>query len=139
MKFIETTIRYFFYITTAILMLCAFMYGTSDVEEISVDILLGIVISGAVTALITSIFVVVQESGNINMILSMILHYIALCVVMIVMGERLGWVKYEVGQVVNMCIDVAIVYAITFIFGYKMDQKDAEDINKKLKEKYKDE
>ena len=58
---------------------------------------------------------------------------------MIVSGCLFGWMNFNLAGVLGMMIDVAVVYLIAFLTYWLIDLKQAEDINKKLREKYKEE
>ena len=138
MKIIETTIKYFFYITTSILIVCAVVCGMYKYYQLPNTILFDILLSGIVTTVITVAFNLLGSLPKMPFVVNTLLHYICLCIVMILFGEHFGWLDYNVKGIAMMMVSVACVYAITFVFGYWMDDKKAKEINKRLQEKYKD-
>lgn len=66
------------------------------------------------------------------------LHYIALCLVMIICGHWFGWLGLDFIGIIMMLAAVAVVYLLTFMAHYVIDIKQAAKINQKLKEKYGD-
>ena len=138
MKKLFEFIRWFFYITTCVLFVCAANIQISGYETVSTITLWQILLSGFLTALVTVILRPgEQDSGRVGMI-KIIVHYFVLCGVMIGCGYRFGWVDLTLNGIVMMAISVAVVYLLVFLAGYWLDKKQADEINKKLKGKYSD-
>ena len=136
-KFFEL-IRWFFYITTCVLFVCAANIQISGNETISAITLWQILLSGFFTALITVIFRPVEQDGGRIGVIKIIVHYFVLCGVMIGCGYRFGWMDLNLNGIVMMAVSVAVVYLMVFLAGYWLDKKQADEINKKLKGKYSD-
>lgn len=139
MNFLKELCRYFVQITTGIIIICAVNFavwgGDSDLPK---DILWQILLSGAVTAVITEIIMILPEaSTKKQFILYTVLHYAVLCVVMSVLGIMFGWASKTAAGVVLMCLSVAVVYAFTMALTYLTSKRDAENLTRLLRSKYK--
>lgn len=138
MKKILEFIRWFFYITTCVLFVCAANIQISGNETVPAITLWQILLSGFFTALVTVILRPgEQDVGRIGVI-KIIVHYFALCGVMIGCGCRFGWMDLNLNGILMMVVSVAVVYLMVFLAGYWLDKKQADEINKKLKGKYSD-
>lgn len=134
MKLMREVFKWFLYITTGILIVTAIMFTVTGDETMPVNTLWKILLAGFLTTIVTVCFKPWKEWG----IIGFVLHYLALCVVMVVCGCMFGWIHLEPAGVIGMMIDVAAVYGIAFVAYWLLDRKQAEEINKKLREKYKD-
>lgn len=139
MKKFSEYIKWFMYITTSILIVCTVIFGLYNEESIPGETLWQILLSGFLTTLVTVIFRIGEGKGGAADIFRYVLHYILLCVVMIVCGNWFGWLKLDFAGIGMMLGAVAVVYLLTFLAYYFIDLKQANDINKKLKDKYGDE
>ena len=134
-RFLEF-VKWFLYITTSVLFVCAANMEISGTETINSNVLWQILLSGFITALIT-VFLRPLEYGNgIGSIIRIIIHYIILCVVMIIFGCQVGWMSFNIAGIVMMTVSVAVVYLLVYCAGYWIDKKNADEINRKLKSRY---
>ena len=136
-KFFEF-IKWFFYITTCIVIVCAANMEISGTETINVNVLWQILLSGFITALITVLLHPLEYGNGFDSIIRIIAHYVALCVVMIILGCQFGWMDFNITGIIMMVISVAFVYMFVYCAGYWIDKKQADEINQKLKTKYTD-
>lgn len=136
MKKILEFIKWFFYITTSVVFICAANLTISGGNTIFVNTLWQILLCGFLTALVTVLLRPGAKDGGKIMILKIIIHYIILCVVMIICGHWFGWMVFSFADIVMMLVSVAVVYLIVFTAGFWLDLKGAEEINRRLKEKY---
>jgi len=136
MRKILEFIKMFFYITTSVLLMTAVSVTLSGEEMVYSDVLWDILLAGFLTAIVTVIFGPAGDEKPVLMWAKMGVHYVALCVVMCILGGMFGWMPLGVKGVVVMCADVALVYAIVFVACIILDKRQADAINKKLKEKY---
>ena len=141
MSFIKSFIKFFVYITTGILLVagiaCVFM--TDSDFALPKTMLLDVVLSGAVTSLVTAAVYHKEPETKRGFIILTIVHYLALCVVMVFIGVSFKWIDFTVLDVAVMMIYVAVVYAFTFFSRMFTDRKEADSINKALRNKYRDE
>ena len=135
MKLVSEVFKWFLYITTGILIVTAIMFSIIGEETMPVNTLWKILLAGILTTAVTILFKPWKDWGW----LGFLLHYLALCVVMVICGTMFGWIHFGLSGVTGMMIDVAVVYMIAFGAYCLVDRKQAEDINKKLRERYKDE
>ena len=135
MELLREVFKWFLYITTGILIVTAIMFSLVGEETMPVNTLWKILLAGLLTTGVTVCFKPWKNWG----IVGYICHYTALCVVMIVSGCLFGWMNFNLAGVLGMMIDVAVVYLIAFLTYWLIDLKQAEDINKRLQERYKDE
>lgn len=134
MKLMSEVFKWFLYITTGILIVTAIMYTILGEETMPVNTLWKILVAGVLTTGVTVCFKPWKDWGYAGFLL----HYLALCVVMIACGCMFGWINFNVQGALVMMIDVAIVYVIAFGAYWLVDLRQAKAINQKLKEKYKD-
>ena len=138
MKILSDFIKWFLYITTCILIVVAANIMISGKDMIPADTLWQILLSGFLTTLVT-ILLWAKEPGNIRSgIIRMLVHYIALCAVMIVCGRWFDWMNLSPAGIVMMVISVAVVYALVVLADYWTGRKLADEINQKLKGRYRD-
>lgn len=138
MKIISSFIKWYFYITTGILLVCAINMTLSRKENIPSDTLWKILLSGFLTTVVTMFFLFRESDSKFVMGYRMILHYLALGIVMILSGRWFGWLEFDISGIVMMLLSVAVVYFLTSFAYYILDRKEAQEINQKLNEKYHD-
>ena len=138
MKIFSDFIKWFLYITTCILIVVAANIMISGKDMIPADTLWQILLSGFLTTLVT-VLLWAKEPGNIRSgIIRMLVHYIALCAVMIICGRWFDWMNLSPAGIVMMVISVAVVYALVVLADYWTGRKLADEINQKLKGRYRD-
>ena len=138
MRRVSEFIKWFFYITTCVLLVCAANIQISGDETIPTVTLWQILLSGFLTALVTVILWPGAQDGVRVSVIKIIVHYFVLCGVMIACGCQFGWMVLNLSGVVMMTVSVAVVYLLVFLASYQVDKKQADEINKKLKGKYSD-
>ncbi len=138
MKRLGEYIKWYVYITTSILVVCAVNSSISCEDTIPVETLWQILLSGFLTTLVTVLLIFRECNKKSTAIIRYFLHYILLCVVMIVCGKWFGWMDFDFSGIAMMVSSVAIVYLLSFGAYYIIDLKQASEINEKLKEKYSD-
>lgn len=138
MKIISSFIKWYFYITTGILFVCAINITLSREENIPSNTLWKVLLSGFLTTAVTIGFLLRESDSKFVMIYRMILHYLALSIVMILSGRWFGWLEFDISGIVMMLLSVAVVYLLTFLVYYILDRKEAQEVNQKLNEKYHD-
>ncbi len=137
MEKLKLFIKYFFYITAGVLLITAVSFSLSDAQALPKNTLWQVLCSSALTAGVTALFTP-QNCRTIGEFAARgLIHYAALCVVMIVCGHSFGWVEYTVSGIAAMMVSVALVYLFTSVAYYIIDCRDADEINRKLREKYK--
>lgn len=137
MRFLKELCHFFVQITTGILIICAINYSVWGSGELPANILWQIVLSGAVTAIITEIVMSLPEpETKKRFVLYTVLHYVVLCIVMSVIGMLFDWVSKTVLGVLLMCLSVAAVYAFTMAVTYFTSKRDADDLTKLIRSKY---
>ena len=138
MKRVSEFIRWFFYITTCVLFVCAANIQISGDETVSTITLWQILLSGFFTSLVT-VLLRPREQDSIRVsVMRIIVHYCVLCGVMIACGFWFGWMNFNLKGIIMMVVSVAVVYFLVFLAGYWLDKKQADEINKKLQGKYSD-
>jgi len=137
MRFIKTFVNYFATITTAILIVCALNIQLTGYESLDKLILWQIIFAGAVTAFVTAVFFLKDIKSMKQYIIVSVIHYFCLCAIMIFFGMQFGWICKDVISCVLMAIMVAFVYGITFLMNYILQKKEADEINKALRERNK--
>lgn len=139
MKRLSEFIKWYIYITISILVVCTIIFGAfSSGDTMPVDTLWQILLSGFLTTLVTILMVITECTKKYVSVIKYVLHYVLLCAVMILCGNWFGWIRFELYGVVMMAGAVAVVYILAFGVYYLIDLKQANEINQKLKEKYRD-
>ena len=123
MKRIHEFVRWFLYITTCVLFVCAANLSISGEDTIPAHMLWQILLCGLFTALITTCFWSNEAVDGIVGIIKTIIHYIVLCAVMIIFGSRFGWMQFSPGSIAMMMLSVAVVYLLVFLASYWIDRQ----------------
>lgn len=139
MKRLNDFMKWFFYITTGILIVVAINFVIAGEDAIPTETLWQILLAGFLTAGVTVFFHVGDSNRKSTALIRYALHYIALCIVMVACGHWFGWLEFDLAGIAMMMLSVAAVYFLSFVVYYMIDVKQAEEINQKLKEKYHDE
>lgn len=138
MRTFSNFVKWFLYITTGIMVICGMNYTLAGVETVTVDIFWKILFCGFATTLVTMLLLPKEEDGKVKSYIKFALHYIMLCVIMVPLGAWFGWVDFDWTGVAIMMINVGGVYLAAFLAYYIIDCRQADEINKVLKEKYGD-
>lgn len=138
MKTFRGFIKWFLYIIPGIIAVCGISYTLYGVKTISVNVLWEILFSAFATALVTVFAMPTEEDDKIKSYVRLIIHYILLCIIMSFLGAKFGWINFNLYGVLMMALYVGAVYISTCAAYYIIDIKQADKINKKLREKYGD-
>lgn len=131
---------WFVVITTGVLIVCSINFTLFGGDDIPKTTLWGILLSGFITTAVTIFFWDMRAARvRAAMIITMLLHYICLCGVMILFGPMFGWMTLRVPDICMMCLSVAAVYIFSFSIDYMQGKRQADEMNQKLKEKYSEE
>lgn len=140
--FVKRLLKWFLYIVPGVIVVCGIGYMLYGVEMIKVNVLWEILFSAFVTALATALmqigFSQPEEDNRVSPYFKLIIHYILLCVIMSFLGAWFGWVTFNIYGVLAMALYVGVVYFLTCAVYYIIDVKQADKINKKLREKFGD-
>ena len=135
--FAEWFVEWFVFINTGILIICAVNFSSE--EAIPKDTLWEILLSALLTAAVTAVVFMIEPIKKSSAFLCFLLHFGSLTVIMIVCGLRFGWIAFAPIEMFYMGIWVAFVYVFVMIVYYVLDKHRAEQMNRRLREKYKDE
>lgn len=135
MRKIRTFIECFLTVTTAIVFIAACAYS-SHPEALTSMTLWQILLSAALCALSTALFFPDEYPGKVRFWVSIGLHFVSLCAIMIVCGRWFGWVGTTVLDAAVMVGYVMLVYAFTTGITYLLEVKQAAAIDRQLQEKY---
>lgn len=138
MRMLSNFVKWFLYITTGIMIVCGINYTLAGIETVTVDVFWKILFCGFATTLVTVLLLPREEDGKIKSYIKFALHYITLCIVMIPVGVWFGWISFQPGGIIIMMADVGGVYFAACLAYYIIDCRQAEEINKGLREKYGD-
>ena len=78
----------------------------------------------------------IDTKSRLGEILKMLLHYVCLCIIMVVCGKWFGWIGGSSFGALGMILSVAVVYALTAGIYILIDLRQADSINQKLKERF---
>ena len=135
MKFITELLKYFVYITTGILLVFIVIMLLGGYESIRTQTLMQIPLAAFVTALVTVIIYSKETMMKKEFNIRMAVHYLLLCVIMVIFGTAFGWVNLDIAGVITIVISTAAIYAFTFAGAYLSSKNEAEKLNKALKSK----
>lgn len=138
MRWFRNFVKWFLYITTGILVICGINYKLAGVETVSTDIFWNILFCGLATTLATVLLLPKEEDGRTVSYLKFALHYVVLCIIMVPVGVWFGWISLSLSGVVKMAVDVGGVYLLAVVAYCITDYRQADEINRRLKEKYGD-
>ncbi|MBQ9384326.1 MAG: DUF3021 family protein [Ruminiclostridium sp.] len=133
MKYITEIIRYFTYITTGMVILFIVLMLIQGDDGIRLSTLIEIPCAALLTSAITVLLYPSEGKTRKAYLCRVLLHYLALCVVMIVMGILFGWIELNFHGILLMVISVAAIYAFTFVVAYITSKNEAEELNRALK------
>lgn len=136
-NFAEHFVKWFVLIATGILIICAINF--SGEEELPRFLLYHILTATLLTAVVTTVFFMMEPMKKSSMVLCRILHFFTLTAVMIVCGLCFRWIDPEPMEMLWMGGCVACVYAFVMTGYYILDKHRADQINQRLKEMYGDE
>ncbi len=139
MRIMQEFLKWFVYITTGVLFVCAVIYTFFSKEEmIPSETLWQILLAGVLTSLVTTVFEKFLMAAEMvkHLYVVGVLHYASLCACMVACGLVFGWVELQPGSMVQMCLFVAVVYLFVVAVDYILGRQLAEKINRKLKETY---
>lgn len=135
MRKIRTFIECFLAVTTGIVLIAAFAYSDHP-DALTSDTMWQILLSAALCALSTTLFFPEEYHGKVRFWVGIGLHFVSLCMIMIVCGRWFGWVGPGVWGAVIMVGYVVLVYAFTSGVTYLLEVKQAADMDRQLQEKY---
>ncbi|MGN0156339.1 MAG: DUF3021 family protein [Lachnospiraceae bacterium] len=136
MKTVGNYIKWFLYITTGILLVCAFHFTLAGIKTVTVITFWQILLSGFLTTFVTVLLTPKEEDKKTKTYLKYAMHYIVLCIVMNLCGVWFGWISVSPAGILMMAVDVGLVYLLAFLAYYIVDKKQADEINERLHEKY---
>lgn len=134
MKYISEFIKYFCYITTGIVIVSGI--SVLQYEKINSITIIQTVLAGAITALVTTILLAGEPKSKKDILFRMGLHYILLCVIMVIIGFSFNWISKDIFGVIFMVISVGVVYVFVTISYVFTSRKEVNELNKALIEKY---
>lgn len=133
MKYITKIVKYFAFITTGIVVLIGVLMLIQGEKYVSADTLIKIPCAGLATSAVTVLLYPSEDKSKKGYMLGVLLHYIVLCIVMIIFGAASNWIKLNVGGILLMIISTAAVYAFTSVVDYISSKNDADELNRALK------
>lgn len=128
-------IQCFLAVTTGIVILCAILYPNNP-EALTPDTLWQILLSAGLCALATTLFFPGESAGTMRIWLGLGLHFISLCIIMVICGRWFGWIGSDFWSGAVMVIYVLLIYGFVTGTTYLLERKQAKKLNQKLKEKY---
>lgn len=135
MNKIRSFVQCFITVATAILIIAAISYQ-SHPENLTPDTLWQILLSAGLCALATALFFPEEDASKLRIRVGLVLHFISLCVIMILCGRWFGWVGPGFLDAAIMVVDVIIVYAFTTGITYFISRQEAAQMNEQLKKKF---
>ena len=128
-------IQCFLAVTTGIVILCAVLYPNNP-EALTPNTLWQILLSAGLCALSTALFYPGENASTLRIGLGLGLHFVSLCVIMVICGRWFGWIGNSFLAGTVMVGYVILVYGFVTGTNYLLERKQAKELNRKLKEKY---
>ena len=135
MNFIKDILKFFTFITTGMVILFIIILLIQGDDGIYLSTLIEIPCAALVTSVLTVLLYPSEVRSKAVYLVRVLLHYLALCVVMVVCGILFGWIDFNVQGILLMVISVAAIYGFTFGVAYLTSKNDADALNRALKEK----
>ncbi len=137
LKILKTFLSFFTTITTAILIIVSIDTGLNDYTSIPQNCHLRIIIAGFVTAAVTTAVFSFEIKTRKQYLIITAVHYVLLCGIMVGLGISFGWIDPAVLGIFIMCLYVAGVYGIVSAVMYVLEKKEADELNRALRERKK--
>lgn len=135
MRFITDLVKYFVYITTGILFVFIVILLLEGTDSISIQKLIQIPCAALATALLTVLIYTREAAKKKEYYIRIAIHYILLCVVMVILGTVFEWIDFDLKGIMIMVISTAAIYAFTFTGSYLSSKSDAKKLNEALRSK----
>jgi hypothetical protein len=135
MKYIKEFLSFFTTITTAILIIVTANAAFGTYDSFPKYLPIEILISSAVTALISTLIFNSEIKTKKLFILMTAVHYVLLCIIMSMLGIMFEWIPKSIVGIMYMVIDVAIVYTIVVTVNYILAKKEATELNHALEKR----
>lgn len=120
-----------------ILIICTVNYTFfSKTEMIPKATLSYILFSAFLTALITTIFSLIEPVKKSSRTICLILHIACLEATLTGCGIWFDWIDFVLLDMIQMCVSVAGVYLFVFVIYYIQDKHHAERMNRCLERRY---
>lgn len=136
MKKLKNFLQWFVYITTGILIVTAVSFTVLDDDTMPTVTLWQVLLAGFLTSGVTTLFAPDECATKRSFFIRIFAHYLCICAVMVICGTWYGWMHLNLSGIVMMCVDVALVYGITMGLYCFLEIKNADELNRKLQEKY---
>lgn len=135
MKFIKYFLSFFCTITTAIVFVMQLNLLTAENPVISTSVFWQILLSGFITSVVTTLGFSFNFRTKAQAAVASLIHFAVLCAVMVGLGIWFGWMDISLEGILSMCVSVAIVYVMVFAISYIQMKKEADELNRALKER----
>lgn len=135
MRYVTAIIKNFTFITTGIVILFIILMLIQGDDAVTLTTLIEIPCAALATSVVTVLLYPVEAKTKWAYRLRMLLHYLALCIVMIIMGILFGWIGFKIPDILLMMLSVAAIYAFTFTVTFITLKNDADELNRVLKNK----
>lgn len=134
MSKIQIFIQCFTSVTTGILAVTAVTYSLQGAAPSDLT-LWQILLSAALCALATVLFFPEENAGRLRTRLGLGLHFVSLCVIMVLCGRWFGWISTH-GEAALMVLYVILVYGFTVGVSYLQSKQQTDEMNRRLRKKY---
>lgn len=137
MRRFRTFIECFVAVTTGIVFIAACTFSAQPAAMTHMT-LWQILLSAGLCALSTAIFFPDEQTGKVRLWIAIGLHFVSLCVIMILCGRWFGWIGSSFPEAAAMVGYVVLVYAFTSSVSYLIERRQVTNLNRQLREKYGD-
>ena len=122
-------------VATGILVIAAITYSLQPASPSDIT-LWQILLSAGLATLATVVFFPDEDASKLRINIGLVLHFISLCVIMIVCGRQFGWISPGFLPALAMVGYVVIVYSFTAGVTYFISKREAALLNQQLKKKF---
>ena len=135
MSKLQIFVECFVSVATGILVIAAFTYSLQPASPSDIT-LWQILLSAALCALATTVFFPGENAGKLQTRIGIGLHFVSLCVIMVLCGRWFGWIGPSLSETAAMVGYVVLVYAFTTGIGYLLSKQQTDEMNRRLRKKY---
>jgi hypothetical protein len=116
----------------------ALIFGGGSDSAIPMDGIKALIISSAATSLSYFVFYSNRELSRTEMRVRYIIHYLFVLIIMLFMANYMNWINLKAPvNVLIFASSVTAIYIIVIMAGFYQTKRLADELNKKLTERYK--
>lgn len=131
----QVFVQCFVTVATGSLVVAAVTYSLTPATPTDIT-LWQILLSAGLCALPTALLFPPENAGKLRTRAGLGLHFVSLCVIMVLCGRWFGWVGPSVAEAAVMVGYVVLVYGFTFGVSFLLSKRETDEMNRQLRKKY---